>query len=134
MNKLTVALTLLVVLASQPAATVGSASKGVLRGYAAHYRVGAMERASKVHGLPLVQCMVASSYFTLGTWLVVDSEVTGARARCRVSDTTQRRHIALVRSRGIVIEFGAANIRTMCGLKRVGQEPPRKCPVVVTPA
>lgn len=124
-----VALTLLLVWAMWPVPI--TAGKGELHGFAAHYRVGAMEHAAKVHGLPHVPCMVATSYYPLGTWLRVVSGATKRVALCRVSDTTRQRDVLTVRRRGIVIEFGAANIWIMCGLKRVGQEPPRKCPVAV---
>lgn len=124
-----VALMLLLVWATWPISANGS---GELHGFAAHYRVGVMERAATVHGLSRVSCMVASSYYPLGTWLRVASGATRQVAICRVSDITARRDVPTVRRRGIVIEFGAANIKRMCGLDRVGQEPPRACPVVVS--
>lgn len=111
--------------------TPAYAGNGVRNGFAAHYRVGAMERAARHHGLPQVRCMVATSYYPLGTWLTVTSNVTNRTLQCRVSDVTQERHVAAVRRRGIVIEFGAANIWEMCALRKVGAEPPRKCPVSV---
>jgi hypothetical protein len=101
-----------------------------LRGYAAHYGVGKMERAADIHGVPRAACMVASSYFPLRTKLDVYFRGSSRAVRCVVADISHPRDIARIRSRGIVIEIGAANLG-LCGLRRVGQEPPRKCPVVV---
>lgn len=106
-------------------------SNNVRRGYAAHYGVGRMERAAQLHGLSATKCMVASSWYPLGTWLDVKSHVTERTLRCRVSDVTHPRDVREVRRRNIVIEFGAANIKAMCNLDFVAQEPPRKCPVTV---
>lgn len=108
------------------------ASDGARHGFAAHYSVGTMERASRLHGLPIVRCMVASSWYPLGTWLSIESHVTGRTLTCRVSDVTAKRDVAYNRRRKIVVEFGAANIKAMCNLDYVGQEPPSACPVTTT--
>jgi len=115
-----------------PQRTFAHAGPPTIKGYAAHYSVGTMERAAKIHGIKQQACMAASSYYKLGTQLSVYSSVTRTTQVCVVADTTQARHVALVRSRGIVIELGAKNIG-LCGLTYVGEAPPRKCPVVVRP-
>jgi hypothetical protein len=103
---------------------------GPLRGYAAHYGVGKMERAADIHGVPRQACMVASSYYPLHTQLLVRTKFMSKAVVCVVADISHPRDIAHIRKRGIVIELGAKNIH-LCGLSRVGQEPPRKCPVEV---
>lgn len=100
-------------------------------GYAAHYGVGTMERAAALNGLPAVRCMVASSYWPVGTWLLVASKFSSRPSLCRVSDPTKKEHIALVRGRGIIIEFGAANIKQFCNFDKVEQDLPSACPVTV---
>ncbi len=101
------------------------------QGFAAHYRVGLMERVARKRGMPIVRCMIASSYYALDTWLWVTSEVTGETEHCRITDVTAPQHVATVRRRNIVIEFGASNIFDMCGFREVNAGPPSSCPVWV---
>lgn len=128
-----IALTLLAVqVSNQPVEGTNYVQRNTSRtGYAAHYSKGRMERVARARDLPIVRCMVASSYYRLGTTLSVYSHATGATALCSVYDVTAQRDVAAVRRRNIVLEFGAANIKQMCGLDHVGQEPPSKCPVTV---
>jgi hypothetical protein len=90
-----------------------------------------MEATAAQRGLPIVDCMVASSYYKVGVWLSVTSDVTGATKACRVTDVTKTEHIAKVRGDGIILEFGAANILEMCNFPRVNWDLPSTCPVRV---
>lgn len=101
-------------------------------GYAPHYSPGVMERVSRNRGLPIVNCMVSSPYQKIGTWLRVTSLIDGDSLDCRVTDVSapkdRPRHIA---SRWAVeLDWNSAKI--LCNINKVGQEPPRKCPVTAT--
>lgn len=102
------------------------------RGFAAHYRPGLMERVARRRGLPKTECMIASPFYELGSWVQVRSEKYDQVLRCRVTDVPQPRHRALLKKRTIVVELDFASAKTLCNIKRVGQEPPRACPVVLT--
>lgn len=100
---------------------------------AAHYAPGVMERVSRVRGLPQAGCMIASPTEPIGTWVRVRGLRTGATRLCRVTDTSapqdRLRHI---RKRQIELDWPSA--RAICNIRRVGQEPPWRCPVWVSRA
>lgn len=98
-------------------------------GYAAHYRDGLMEQVAANRGMPVVDCMIATPYADLGTWVTVESLLTGVVQACRVTDIPHPHDRQSIIERGIVVEFGFANIDEMCNLSYAGQEPPRACPV-----
>lgn len=100
-------------------------------GYAAHYRPHLMERVSRVRGLPVVPCMVASPYHRIGTWLTVTSARRGKTLTCRVTDVPHPRDRASIIRRRIVVELDFRSARILCGIEYVGQEPPWACPVGV---
>lgn len=101
-------------------------------GYAAHYQSGMMEGVSYYRGMPLVDCMIASPYEQLGTWLEVTSLLNGTVKECRVTDIAAPDDRDNIISRGIVIEFDLASAMIMCNISYYGQEPPRACPVYVS--
>jgi hypothetical protein len=100
-------------------------------GFAAHYRSGIMERVAVNRGMEQQECMIASTYEPLGSWLRVESQVTGAVKDCQVFDYPHPRDRDRIIAKGIVIEFGYNNIKEMCSLDYYAQEPPRACPVTV---
>lgn len=113
---------------------IGAAAKETVRtqkGYAAHYSPNVMERVSKNRGMPIVDCMIATPRGPLGEWVTVESRLTGAVKECRITDIAHPRDRANIEKRGIVAEFGYANIKEMCNLNYYGEEPPRACPVTL---
>ena len=101
-------------------------------GFAAHYRPGLMERVARNRGLKPVECMVASPYHRLGTWVTIHSPKQKETLRCRVTDIPQRRHRPALIRRGIVVELDFKSAKVLCGIRRVAEKPPRACTVVVT--
>ena len=104
------------------------------RGFAAHYRPGLMEQVARRRGMSQTACMVASPYYKLGEWITVESRKHRQRLRCRITDVPQPKHRAQLRKRTIVVELDFKSARILCKIARVGQEPPRACPVVLARA
>lgn len=100
-------------------------------GYAAHYRPGLMQRVARNRGLEVVPCMVASPHHRIGTWLRVTSPKRKKTLSCRVTDVPQPKHRPALIQRKIVVELDFESARILCGIRRVGQEPPSACPVIV---
>lgn len=113
-----------VVRASEPVAV----EEGWTQGIAAHYGVGTMERVSRRRGLPVVGCMASSPWHPIGTWYRITSLVTGVTADCRITDVSAPEDEARHRRKG-QLELGWSVTPTMCGISRVGEQPPRACPI-----
>src|SRR4051812_13547461 len=82
-----------------PRTAVANTNGVVANGYASIYSPGVMGRVSKIRGLPLVGCMIATPFVNkVGVWVTVRSEVTGERTRCRTTDVVRnvdmRAHMA----------------------------------------
>lgn len=103
--------------------------KNSITGYAPHYSPGVMERVSKVRKMPLVNCMVSSPYEKIGTWLKVTSLIDGDSLDCRVTDVSHPRDRARHIASNWAVELDWNSAQILCNISRVGQEPPRKCPV-----
>ncbi|GIV96926.1 MAG: hypothetical protein KatS3mg057_1583 [Herpetosiphonaceae bacterium] len=101
-------------------------------GFAAHYRPGLMTQVAHNRGMPLVDCMVASPFLPLGTWVTVESQKYGVRKICRVTDVAHPRDRENIIRRGIVIELDFQSATQICRISYYGQEPPRACPVIVS--
>lgn len=109
-------------------------------GYAPYYSEGVMERVSANRGLAIVDCMVSSPRYPIGTWVWVWGSNTGVLLHCRVTDVSadtdtsgrgrresdRERHLRL----GWELELGHNEAIALCSLKAM-REPPRMCPVIV---
>lgn len=100
-------------------------------GYAAHYRPELMQEVSYNRSMPVVDCMIASPYESLGTWLIVRSRYNGAWSWCRVTDIAHPDDRQTIIDRGIVAELSFEQAQRMCGIEYYAQEPPSACPVDV---
>lgn len=109
------------------------APSSIRDGYAAHYRPGLMTQVAQNRGMPVVDCMVASPFLPLGTWVIVESQKYGVRKVCRVTDVAHPRDRDNIIRRGIVIELDFQSATQVCRISFYGQEPPRACPVRVLP-
>lgn len=100
-----------------------------MSGYAPHYAPKVMTRVSRVRKLPIVDCMVSSPYYKIGTWLTVKGLDTGVTLRCRVTDVSgprdRARHIRTKR----IVELDYRVTRAICGETNGS---PKDCPVTVT--
>jgi hypothetical protein len=128
-----VAAVLLLAASSWPAlvGAVHDAAACSVSGFAVGYRKGLMERVARNRRMPVVNCMIATSYYPLGTWVTVRGRRTGKALDCRVTDVVAQQHIAASRKRGLVAELGYTNMPVICGF-RTGEWPARSCPVVVS--
>ncbi len=108
--------------------------------YAAHYSDGVMEATADTRGYPRQYCQISYTetnmdddvtWNDIGSWLVVESLVTGAWLDCQIMDMPRDEHYQGIVDRNIIIEFGWLPTETMCAIQYVGQEPPWKCPVRV---
>lgn len=120
----------IVVLSATPALARSDASR--LTGFAAHYRPGLMEQVSRVRGLQIVPCMVASPHYRIGVWLTIESSKFKQKLECRVTDVPQPAHRKRLIQRKIVAELNFESAKILCGIKRLREAPPTACPVVVT--
>ena len=103
-------------------------------GFAAHYRPGLMDQVARRRGMPRVACMVASPHYALGSWVKVRSQKNARLLYCRVTDVPQPYHRARLQQRKIVVELDFKSATLLCNIRRSKQEPPRACPVVLSPA
>jgi hypothetical protein len=103
-------------------------------GFAAHYRPGLMDQVARRRGMPRVPCMVASPHYALGSWVKVRSQKNARFLYCRVTDVPQPYHRARLAQRKIVVELDFKSATFLCNIRWVKQEPPRTCPVVLSPA
>lgn len=85
---------------------------------------------AKNRGLPLVDCMMVSPWHDIGEWLEVESGVNGKVKRCRVTDVAVgedlQRHM---RTRLVELDWPSA--KELCDITKVGERPPRDCPVTI---
>jgi hypothetical protein len=102
-------------------------------GFAAHYRPGLMDQVARRRGMPRVPCMVASPHYTLGSWVKVRSQKNGRSLNCRVTDVPQPYHRVRLQQRKIVVELDFKSATVLCNIRRSKQEPPHRCPVVLSP-
>lgn len=100
--------------------------------YAPHYREGMMEQVARNRGMEIVDCMVSSPIEPLGSWVYVESQVTGFESWCRVTDVSAPEHRDSHIAKNRMLEFGWSITPQMCGISYVAQEPPEKCPVIVS--
>jgi hypothetical protein len=114
-----------------PALPAGMRVVRVQHGVAPHYGIGVMEKVSRKRKLPLVDCMVSSPTEKIGTWMLVTSRKNGHQRLCRVTDVSAPKDKARHIRTGRVIELDWLSAKDLCDLRSVGQEPPRKCPVIV---
>lgn len=108
--------------------------------YAAHYGEGVMEETARLRGYTPQFCQISytetnhnddSQWNDIGSWLVVESLVTGAWVDCQIMDLPRDEHYQRIKDRNIIIELGWQATPTVCALSYVGQEPPKMCPVRV---
>lgn len=100
-------------------------------GYAAHYGKTVMNKVAHNRNLPIQDCMIATPYYKIGTWLHIHSLKNDKWADCYVMDIPQPRDRAGIITRGIVVEFNWQTATWMCDLEYVDQEPPSACPVEI---
>lgn len=121
----------LATLPSAPHTTLGAKRPPVYVGIAARYSPGVMERVARNRKMPIVDCMIASPLYTLGTWVEVRSLKTGHRQLCRITDVSapqdRARHVA----KRQWVELGFKNVIPFCGTTRGS---PRECPIAVRAA
>jgi len=112
----------------------------VAEGYAAHYGEGVMESTADLRGYPHQFCQVSftetnhkddANWNNIGSWLIVESLVTGAWVECQIMDLPRDEHYQDIKDREIVIELGWQATPKVCALSYVSQEPPSQCPVRV---
>lgn len=100
-------------------------------GFGAHYSPGVMERVSKNRRMEVVGCMIVSPWHNLGDWLVLTSPIDNDSLLCRVTDVAHPRDAErLLAKRWFELDWESAKV--LCNISRVGQEPPRDCPLVAT--
>lgn len=99
-------------------------------GYAPRYAPGVMEQVSRNRDMPIVECMVSSPRYPIGTELIVIGLNTQAIEHCRVTDAShprdQVRHLRTRRE----VELGYEEARRLCG-EQAMQARPEQCPVIV---
>lgn len=99
-------------------------------GYAAHYNEGLMERVAHNRGMAQSACMISyTEADEVGEWLIVQRG--NKRMHCQIVDVPQPYDRPMLKKRHIIVELNFSAAQYLCGIKYVGQEPPRACPVNV---
>lgn len=102
----------------------------VQEGYAPHYAKGVMERVARNRDMPIVDCMVSSPVYPIGTWVWVAGLNTGAVEHCRITDVSapkdKARHIRTKRW----AELGYQEAIRFCGARHINHRP-EQCPILV---
>jgi len=125
----------------------GTIGAQIHTGYAPHYGrtingVDIMNKVAHVRDLPLVECMVSSARYPVGTWVYVVSLKTETYEYCRVTDvsnTTRKcrqkirrcesdgeRHLRTRRELELSYEAGLR----ICGARAM-RERPEACPIII---
>jgi hypothetical protein len=102
----------------------------VREGVAPYYSPGVMERVSRHRDLPLVDCMVSSPRYPIGTWVYVYGANTDILLWCRVTDVSHPRDRARHLKTHREVELGYTEAVRLCGRKAM-RDRPERCPVVV---
>lgn len=110
--------------------TLLSSGAVVQEGYGPRYSPGVMERVSRKRGLPIVDCMVSSPVYPIGTWVWVYGSNTGALEHCRVTDVSHPRDKARHLRTKRVAELGYNEAIRFCSRKHINHRP-EQCPITV---
>jgi hypothetical protein len=102
----------------------------VHEGYAPRYSPGVIERVSRHRDLPIVECMVSSPRYPIGTWIWIYGWNTDRLAHCRVTDVSQARDRARHLRTKREVELGYPAALRLCGARAM-RDRPERCPVVV---
>lgn len=111
-----------------PSSDVGAHPVGH-NGFASVYNRGVMERVARNRKMTIVNCMIATPLYKIGTWVTVRSRVTGKVRRCRVTDVPQPRHMKMKFRTKEFVEFNAGMSMVMCAHPYPGYGPRRSCPI-----
>lgn len=99
-------------------------------GYAPRYSPGVMERVARNRDVPLVDCMVSSPRYPIGTWLHILGQNTNTELYCRVTDVSAERDRARHLRTRREVELGYTEALRLCGKQHINHRP-EQCPVVV---